>query len=160
MVLGFFALCGSALLLAIVAASAGAADELPMRKPGYWENKGRMDKMPAAARSSIWHECVNAASEKKLGLTGDVAKKMCPKINVQRTGNGYVVDTECIIGNNSIAQHMEITGSFESATTVKTSEATTEAKWLGACPADWKAGDQDLPGMPGRKVDRMDLTGD
>jgi len=69
----------------------------------------------------------------------------------------------------SITSHAEITGDFNSAYTVKStshsergptgtardSTTTIEAKWLGACKPDQKAGDIMMPG--GMKMNIKDM---
>jgi len=140
------ALCGCVLLLAAVTAVPAWVDELPMRKAGYWEQKSSVVGLFVGI---VLHECVDVASEKKLGLTGDVARKRCSKINIQRTWNGYVLDKQC---EDTIITHLDITGSFDSSYTMKITDnidkksimTTTEAKWLGACPAGWKPGDKEM----------------
>ena len=69
----------------------------------------------------------------------------------------------------SITSHAEITGDFNSGYTVKStshsergaagaprdSTTTIEARWLGACKADQKAGDIMMPG--GMKMNVKDM---
>ena len=73
------------------------------------------------------------------------------------------------IAGMSITSHAEITGDFNSAYTVKStahsergptgvprdSTTTIEAKWLGACKPDQKAGDIMMPG--GMKMNVKDM---
>jgi len=157
------AFLGVILLLAIGAAVPLKADELPMRKTGFWEEKISRDGRP---EDMIVHECVDEETEKKLGLTGQLEKAKCGKIAVQRTANGYVVDRVCSIvpPRNPLARHSDITGSFDSAYTDKTTNRgidggifleTVEARWLGACPADWKPGEREVPGRPGVKTNEF-----
>jgi len=136
------AIGGASLLLAVVAAAPVQADELPAHKAGYWEMKTAMG--PADAPISIaGHMCVDADSEKKAGyMIGEKRQQKCSKFSVQKTANGYIIDKVCSGSTN----HIEITGNFESAYTMKDAVGTTEAKWLGACPAGWKPGETEVAG--------------
>src|SRR5215217_1576874 len=88
-----------------------------------------------------------------------MAKEMCSKQDIQKTSAGYLADSVCAIAGTTIKSKAEITGDFNSAYTVKStsrseggpagaardSSTTIEAKWLGACKADQKAGDIMMP---------------
>ena len=138
------AIFGSALLLAIVAVAPVQADELPVRKAGYWTIAIRF-------RTPVWgvsymDECVDAASEKQLSILG--VPKECSKldVHVRKNSNGYIVDTQCDLRGVHLTVHQEITGNFDSAYTMKTTRGKEpaimiEAKWSGPCPADMKPGD-------------------
>jgi hypothetical protein len=98
-----------------------------------------------------------------------MAKDMCSKQDIQKTATGYVTDSVCAVGGMSITSHSDITGDFNSAYTVKSkshneggssnlprdSTTTIEAKWLGACKPDQKAGDIVMPG--GVKMNVKDM---
>ena len=98
-----------------------------------------------------------------------MGKEMCSKQDIQKTATGYVSDSVCGIAGMSITSHSEIIGDFNSAYTVKStshsergptgvprdSTTTIEAKWLGACKADQKAGDIMMPG--GMKMNIKDM---
>ena len=88
---------------------------------------------------------------------------------IQKTATGYVSDATCNFGNMTTVSHTEVTGDFNSAYTVKVtshreggpagvardSVMTLEAKWLGACKADQKAGDIVMSG--GLKMNVKDM---
>jgi len=156
------ALCGGTLLLAIVAAAPVQADELPIRKAGLWETKNST----AGATTRL---CVDAAFEKTNGMLM-MEKEMCSKLDIRKTANGYTVDAaECnVVAGMVVTSRSEISGDFNSAYTVTVTSrtqgglagkeisetiTTIQAKWLGACPADWKPGDIELPG--GKKINLM-----
>jgi hypothetical protein len=98
-----------------------------------------------------------------------MAKDMCSKQDIQKTATGYVSDSVCGVAGMSITSHAEITGDFNSTYTVKStshsergpagaprdSTTTVEAKWLGACKPDQKAGDIMMPG--GMKMNVKDM---
>ena len=163
------AVCGSVLgLLALLPANAASAVELPVRKAGLWEMK--VLHTGSAVPDMTMQHCTDETTDKEMSTSfSPMAKEMCSKQDVQKTATGYVSDSVCGIGGMSITSHAEITGDFNSAYTVKStshsergptgvprdSSTTIEAKWLGACKADQKAGDIMMPG--GMKMNVKDM---
>ena len=157
-----------ACLLATLAAPDAAAVELPVRKAGLWEMK--MLQTGAPAPEMTMQHCTDETTDKEMSTSfSPVAKDMCSKQDVQKTATGYVSDSVCGIAGMSITSHAEITGDFNSAYTVKSTShseggptgkprdttTTIEAKWLGACKPDQKAGDILMPG--GMKINIKDM---
>jgi Protein of unknown function (DUF3617) len=159
----------SLLMSGCVAGQAFAAPvDMPARKAGLWEitidhGGGRM---PA---QTIQH-CTDAATEKDMAATfSPIAKDTCSKQDMQKTTTGMVIDSTCQIGAMTSVSHMEITGDFNSAYTMKmTSQnsggpaimpketsTTMQAKWIGACKPDQKPGDMVMPG--GVKINIKDM---
>ncbi|MDR2711476.1 MAG: DUF3617 domain-containing protein [Burkholderiales bacterium] len=141
------------------------ADELPARKAGLWEIAVKLD---AGKPGMMSRQCTDAAAEKKMGVLAN-DYMTCSKRDIKKTSNGYIVDSVCSLGGEvTSTSHSEVTGSFNSAYTMKvtdltqggimgkgeTSVTTIEAKWLGACPAGWKPGDTETPG--GTKINLLD----
>jgi hypothetical protein len=163
------AVCGSVLgLLALLPANAASAVELPVRKAGLWEMK--VLHTGSSVPDMTMQHCTDETTDKEMSTSfSPMAKEMCSKQDVQKTATGYVSDSVCGIGGMSITSHAEITGDFNSAYTVKStshsergptgvprdSSTTIEAKWLGACKADQKAGDIMMPG--GMKMNVKDM---
>ncbi len=149
------------LLIAQCAVTALAAPvEMPNRKPGLWEIKiNHADgKMPA----QTVQQCTDATTDKDMTTSfGPMTKDMCSKQDMQKTSSGMTIDSTCNIGGMTSVSHMEVTGDFNSAYTVKITcmprETATsiDAKWLGACKADQKPGDMIMPG--GIKMNIKDL---
>jgi hypothetical protein len=129
------------------------AFDMPARKPGLWEMKismeGRNLPVPAA------QHCIDAATDKQMQQMGEGMSK-CSKQEVTNVGGKMVFDSVCQVGTMTSTSHGEITGSFDSAYTVKmtskrdgapipgmppTTNMTIEAKWLGPCKPDQKPGD-------------------
>ena len=142
--------------------------EMPNRRPGLWEVKINHadDKMPA----QTVQQCTDATTDKDMTTSfGPMTKDMCSKQDMQKTSSGMTIDSTCNIGGMISVSHMDVTGDFNSAYTVKiTSQnsggpagmprqtaTTMEAKWLGACKADQKLGDMIMPG--GIKMNIKDL---
>jgi hypothetical protein len=163
------ALCGFALgLLALLPANAASAVELPVRKAGLWEMK--VLHTGSAVPDMTMQHCTDETTDKEMSTSfSPMGKEMCSRQDIQKTATGYVSDSVCGIAGMSITSHAEITGDFNSAYTVKStshsergpagvprdSTTTIEAKWLGACKPDQKAGDIMLPG--GMKMNVKDM---
>jgi hypothetical protein len=147
--------------------SAGAV-ELPVRKAGLWEMK--VQSAGAPKPEMTMQQCTDETTDKDMSTSfSPMAKEICSKQDIQRTATGYVSDSVCGVAGMTIKSHAEIVGDFNSAYTVKStsrseggmagtgrdSTTTIEAKWLGACKADQKAGDIMMPG--GMKINIKDM---
>jgi hypothetical protein len=160
---------GAALcLLALLPASDADAVDLPVRKAGLWEMK--VVRAGSPVPDMTMQHCTDESTDKEMSAAASpMAKEMCSKQDIQKTATGFVSDSVCGIAGMSITSHAEITGDFNSAYTVKSTshsehgptgvprDSTTviEAKWLGACKADQKAGDIMMPG--GMKMNIKDM---
>jgi hypothetical protein len=159
--------CAGCILLALLPATAMAAEPLPIRKAGQWEIK--MVRTGSPIPEMTMQHCTDETADKVMnGMATPMAQEMCSKQDVKKTASGYTSDTVCNVAGRSITSHSEITGDFNSAYTVNTvshseggpggaRETTSkiEARWLGACAPDQKPGDIVMPG--GRKVNVIDL---
>ncbi|MBR0757854.1 DUF3617 family protein [Bradyrhizobium jicamae] len=161
------ALLGSAVCLVLSAGAAFAVD-LPIRKAGLWEMK--MVRTGGPLPEMTMQHCTDETTDKQMSSAASpMAKEMCSKQDIQKTATGYVTDSVCGISGVNVTSHAEITGDFNSAYTIKTTShaeggpsgkhdttMTIEAKWLGACKADQKAGDIIMPGGMKMNVKDMD----
>src|SRR6267154_4997765 len=160
--------CWTIVLLALLPVNEAAAVELPVRKAGLWEMKVLRTGSPAPDMTMQY--CTAATTDKEMSTAfSPVGKDVCSKQDIQKTATGYVSDSVCGIAGMSITSHAEITGDFNSGYTVKStshsergptgaprdSTTTIEAKWLGACKPDQKAGDIMMPG--GMKMNVKDM---
>ena len=155
-----FALC----LLTVPA----LAEELPTRKAGLWELKMSFEAGPGAAQAM--QQCIDAATDAEMrqppGMEGVDMEKACTR-NVSRAGDTMTVDSTCNYNGRKTQSHMTVTGSFDSANSMKiavTSDPPSprgpmnvamDAKYLGACQADQKPGDIIMPG--GVKMNIADI---
>jgi hypothetical protein len=160
---------GSALcLLALLPANAASTVELPVRKAGLWEMK--VLHTGSSVPDMTMQHCTDETTDKEMSTAfSPMGKEMCSKQDIQKTATGYVSDSICGVAGMSITSHAEINGDFNSAYTVNStshsehgpsgvprdSTTTIEAKWLGACKADQKAGDIMMPG--GMKMNIKDM---
>ena len=155
-------------LLALAAAPEARAVDLPVRKAGLWEMK--IVQSGASMPEMTMQHCTDETTDKEMSTAfSPMGKEMCSKQDIQKTSTGYVSDSVCGVAGVTITSHAEITGDFNSAYTVKSSArsehgpsgaprdstSTIEAKWLGACKADQRAGDIMMPG--GMKMNIKDM---
>ena len=151
----------------LVPISAGAV-ELPVRKAGLWEMK--VQSAGAPKPEMTMQQCTDESTDKDMSTSfSPMAKEICSKQDIQKTATGYVSDSVCGVAGMTIKAHAEIIGDFNSAYTVKSTShseggmagtgrdnsTTIEAKWLGACKPDQKAGDIMMPG--GMKMNIKDM---
>jgi hypothetical protein len=151
----------------LVPVGAGAV-ELPVRKAGLWEMK--VQNAGAPKPDMTMQQCTDETTDKEMSTSfSPMAKDVCSKQDLQKTSTGYVSDSVCGIAGMTIKSHAEINGDFNSAYTVKStshseggpgggprdSTTTIEARWLGACKPDQKAGDILMPG--GMKINIKDM---
>ena len=147
--------------------SAGAV-ELPVRKAGLWEMT--VQSAGAPKPEMTMQQCTDETTDKDMSTSfSPMAKEICSKQDIQKTSTGYVSDSVCGVAGMTIKSHAEINGDFNSAYTVKSTShseggmagtgrdnsTTIEAKWLGACKPDQKAGDIMMPG--GMKINIKDM---
>jgi hypothetical protein len=155
-------------LMALWPASDAVAVELPVRKAGLWEMK--VKRVGSPVPDMTMQHCTDETTDKEMSAAATpVGKDACSKQDIQKTATGYVSDSVCGVAGMSITSHAEITGDFNSAYAVKStshsergpagvprdSATTIEAKWLGACKPDQKAGDIMMPG--GMKMNIKDM---
>jgi hypothetical protein len=146
-------------LVVLVPVSIAQAAELPLRKAGLWEMKIATTGASASVPAMTIQQCTNEAVDKELSSNAlPIAKQSCSKQDIQKTATGYVGDSVCTVASVKMLTHVEVTGDFNSAYTMKmTSRAesgaggntvmTIESKWLGACKPDQKPGDTVMGGF-------------
>src|SRR5215510_8630338 len=162
-----FSFVSAACVLALWPVADARAVELPVRKAGLWEMK--MVRTGGTVPDMTMQHCTDASTDKQMSTSFSPGKETCSKQDVQKTATGFVSDSVCGVAGMTITSHAEIIGDFNSAYTVKVTSrteggpsgvprdgtTTIEAKWLGACKADQKAGDIVMPG--GMKMNIGDL---
>ena len=156
------------LLLVFVSVPGAGAVELPSRKAGLWEIK--MARTGSPVPDMTMQHCTDENTDKQMASTfSPTAKESCSKNDIQKTATGYVTDSVCTVGGIAMTSHSETVGDFNSAYIVKItshtqggpsgaprdSNMTLDAKWLGACKPDQKAGDIVMPG--GFKMNVKDM---
>jgi len=149
--------------LALIGTTAANAAELPTRKAGLWEINMSFSNR---AGQNV-QQCIDASTDAMLqSSAGPFAQAACSKRDIQRTGDGFVMDSTCTVAGKTATAHSVISGSFDNAYTMTvTSQSdalpnynltmTLTGKWLGPCTANQKPGDVIMPG--GIKVNIRDL---
>jgi hypothetical protein len=152
----------------VLAPTGAGAVELPVRKAGLWEMK--VQSAGGAKPEMTMQQCTDETTDKDMATSfSPMAKEMCSKQDIQKTATGYVSDSVCGVAGMTVKSRAEIVGDFNSAYTVKSTShseggmagagrdttTTIEAKWLGACKGDQKAGDILMPG--GMKINIKDM---
>jgi hypothetical protein len=150
--------CLALVVLTLLGVAPAAAVDLPTRKAGLWELKmvfeGRNLPIP-----SMQH-CTDPSTDKLMTSSfGNASQETCSKKEINKVGDTMVVDSVCQVGASKVTSHAVVSGDFNSAYTVKVtatreggpaipgqpaggaSVMTVDAKWLGPCKADQKAGD-------------------
>lgn len=157
----------AAVILALVCASPAAAVDLPTRKAGLWEIKSASEGGQMPAQTIL--QCIDAATDKLMQEKFSGGGDLCSKQDMRKSGDSLVVESSCKIGTTAMKVRAVFEGDFQSAYTVKvsttqegapsqpggTTNLTMQAKWLGACKADQKPGDIEMPG--GMKMNILDL---
>jgi hypothetical protein len=146
-------------LICLLPALPAAAVDMPLRKAGLWEIRMVMAGGPLP--TITMQQCTDETTDQQMStMFGGTSNGACTKQDMQKTASGMVVDSVCSISGMTMTTHAEISGDFNSAYTVKVTstrqggpanipantQMTMEAKWLGACAADQKAGDMIMPG--------------
>jgi hypothetical protein len=147
----FIYICGAGFVLATMGTMpiAQAAESLS-RRPGLWEVKTTIEN---GGPPKVVQQCIDAATDQlSQSIAGPFSAAVCPERNVRRLSDTVTVDSICSIAGKPASAHAVVTGSFDSAYTMKvTSEGefltggkmtmTMEGKWLGACMNDQRPGD-------------------
>jgi len=157
---------------AVLIAAPALALDMPPRKPGLWELKmifeGR--NLPPM----VMQHCVDQATDKLMNAQfGGSVQEACSKQDIKNSGGTITVDSVCKFGPTTTTSHAVVTGSFDSAYTMKVASTreggpplpgttpgaethmTIEAKHLGACAADQRPGDVVMSN--GMKMNILDM---
>jgi hypothetical protein len=151
--------------LCVVAVPASAAD-VPPRKAGLWDVQ--VSYSPNAPAQSI-KQCIDASTDQLMYTTsGRMGRETCSKREVTNSGGQVVVDAVCSIGGKTYTSQTTITGSLDSAYSMKVASKTDapggktteinitmEGKYVGPCTGDLVAGDFILPGGQKMNVNKM-----
>ena len=163
------------LLLALAAASAAPAlavslDDYPRLKPGLWEVSSRTSEQPKdspPARSSM---CLDDATAREMyRFSQGMMEGMCSKFDVKHTGNRYVSEAVCKLGDSRMVARSTMTVAGDTAYRIEGSSSydppfmgikdattTVDAKHAGPCRPGQKPGDVVTAG--GKTINIRNLT--
>jgi hypothetical protein len=158
------------LLIGVAAASLGACGRLglgavqsPHRKPGLWEMTLQSDRTPAPI---VTRWCFDAASDRLMPVLGRRERRRgplaaaCAKMSVSKSGDSYVMDSQCSFGGATITNHQVISGDFNvryaavstihvqgSSDPARNGAHTLTQSWVykGDCPAEVQPGQVECP---------------
>ena len=154
-------------------AAPALALDMPARKAGLWEIKMVFEGGGGMPPQTM-KQCLDQATDKALSAQfGGAAQGACSKQDVKTAGGTTTIDSVCKTGPATTTTRAVITGSFDSAYTMKINSKseggpaipgmppggetrmTIEAKHLGACQAGQKPGD--IMMSNGMKMNVLDM---
>ena len=157
---------------AVLTAAPAFALDMPTRKAGLWEIKMVFEGRNLPAQ--VMRQCIDPATDRLMNSNfGGSTQQACSKQDVKNSGGTITVDSICKFGATTTTSHAVVTGSFDSAYTMKVTSTreggqalpgttpgapttmTIEAKRLGACAADQRPGDVIMSN--GMKMNVLDL---
>ena len=152
------------------ASSAPTPSGPPSRKAGLWEQTMSSDRMNQTIKM-----CLDDATDSKMKWWGsqERGKTNCDEEKITpHLGGGWDFHSVCKMGESgTITSDGQATGDFNSHYTVTVNSTTAgspmpqangphkmtiDAVWKGACPAGWRAGDMELPGAGGMRINMVD----
>lgn len=136
------------------------ASGLPHRKNGLWETSMKVAQHAATGIKA--QQCIDEHSDEAMqrrAMEGDPSLQ-CARADVSNIPGGFETSSVCKTNRGTLTSKMHITGDMQSAYrmeisahrdppqgTLTDTQTIVDAKWLGACPADMKAGDMRINGM-------------
>lgn len=163
------------LLLALAVALAAPAhavslDDYPRLKPGLWEVSSRTSEQPKdspPARSSM---CLDDATAREMyRFSQGMMEGMCSKFDVRHTGNRYVSEAVCKLGESRMvarstmtvvgdtAYHIEGSSTYDPPFMgIKQATTTVDARHAGPCKPGQQPGDVVTAG--GKTINIRNLT--
>jgi Protein of unknown function (DUF3617) len=158
--------------ISLMYAAPAFALDMPARKAGLCEVKMVFEGRNLPAQ--VMRQCVDQVTDKLMNANfGGAAQEACSKPDIKNSGGTITIDSVCKFGAATTTSHAVVTGSFDSAFTMKvTSKSeggpplpgiapgaethmTIEAKHLGSCEAGQKPGDVMMSN--GMKMNVLDL---
>lgn len=149
-----------AVLAAATACAAAVASELPSRKAGLWE----VTIQTAGSPDTRTRQCIDSKTDAQLQQMGQgMSQSACSKNVMRREGSTWVSESVCRMGNSTITSRGVLSGDFERELRMvvdaqyapplmgmSKGQTVITQRHAGACPAGWKPGDMELPGMQKR----------
>jgi hypothetical protein len=129
----------------------------PVRKAGLWQVTLQT---PGVAPQVVRH-CIDARTDRLMQqLTEGTDAVTCARRTYRRDGERFIGESECRFGTSTAVIRSNVEGDFSRSykgevdsriepptAGMNQYKVSLNARWLSACPAGWKAGDMDVPGM-------------
>lgn len=149
-----------ALVGALLACAAASAQDYPARKSGLWEIAIESE---TRGTTMVTKMCIDPSVDRRMmerghAMSGPGGRMQCSKRDIKTTGSTLTIDSVCTLGERTMTTHADTVFQGNSAyrTVVETkttppiagrgeSRVVQNAKWLSACPSDWKPGDMETP---------------
>ncbi len=145
-----------------------AAGEVPIRKAGLWV----ITLQTARAPEQTVRHCIDASTDRQmLRFVQGAELGQCTRNHWRREGDRYLGEAHCQFGQTAATIHSALVGNFSreyrgeirtryvpALAGVAQSRVTLTARWSGECPAGWKPGDMQTPGMGRVHVDELKAT--
>lgn len=149
--------------------AAHAAGEPPALRPGLWEARTSSPSRPHAS-AQVTRMCIDRQTQgRMLQQTSLAMLRMCSRHEYGMHAGHFVTSSYCTIAGSTIegrtdttfyrdtAYHTEVVGRIMPAGRAVSSQKTIiDARHVGSCPADMKAGDLMLP--DGHRLNLLDMS--
>ncbi|MBL8309098.1 MAG: DUF3617 family protein [Burkholderiales bacterium] len=150
----------TALVGALLACVGASAQDFPARKPGLWEIVIESETRGTAMTTRM---CIDPSVDRRMmerghAMNGPGGRMQCSKRDIKATASGVTIDSVCTLGERTMTTHAETVfqgnGAYRTVIDSKTtppiagrgdSRVVQNAKWVSACPTDWKPGDMETP---------------
>ena len=146
--------------VALAASAPAAAQDYPKLKPGLWEVSSRASTQKKDDPPLRTTMCIDDATARVMyRFSQGMMDDMCSKFDVKHSGNRYISEAVCKLGDSRMVARSTMTLAGDTAYTIEGSssydppfmgirEATTkvEARHTGPCKPGQKPGDITTPG--------------
>jgi hypothetical protein len=149
--------------------AARATDDPPPLHPGLWEARTSFPSRPNAG-AEVTRVCIDRQTQgRMLQQTSLAMLHMCSRHEYGMHAGRFVTSSYCTIAGSIIEGRTETTFSHDTAyhtevvgritpvgRTVASQRTTIDARYVGKCPADMKAGDMTLPN--GQRLNLLEMS--
>jgi hypothetical protein len=158
-------LLGAAVAGLALATGSAQGQDMPVRRPGLWEITMQTTNAPSR---TVKH-CIDEKTDRPMQQLGQsLDREACARNAWRRDGERYLGESECRFGASVATTRSVFGGDFARAYRgevntrfepplggVGQSKVTLTARWAGTCPAGWKPGDMEMPGMGRMNVSEL-----
>lgn len=156
--------------LALVASASAAAQDYPKLRPGLWEVSSRASTQKKDDPPMRTTMCIDDATARTMyRFSQGMMDDMCSKFDVKHSGNRYVSEAVCKLGDSRMVARSTMTLAGDSAYTIegsstydppfmgiKQATTTVDAKHAGPCKPGQQPGDVVTAG--GKTINIRNLT--
>ncbi len=139
------------------ASPADEGPQWPTRRAGLWQ----ISLQTQGVAPQVVRHCIDARTDRLMQqLAEGTDATTCSRRTYRREGDRFIGESECRFGTSTALIRSSVAGDFarsykgevDSRIEPPTAglnqyKVSLTARWLSACPAGWKPGDMDVPGM-------------